>query len=120
MRKALTIATSLSVALATAAGAHAQSSPVARIIAQEDNKGVAAATVQPSVVDRILAQERGRHNDPRLFEGADPAIVQVVGRADGFDWGDAGLGAGAAFALSLLAAGSFALRRASGYEAIRS
>jgi hypothetical protein len=116
MRKALTIAISLLVALTAASVARAQS-PVARIIAQEDNKGVAAASVQPSVVDRILAQDRGRHNDPRLFEGAGPTIVQVVGPAEGFDWNDAGIGAGAAFALSLLAAGTFALRRASNYEA---
>ena len=37
-------------------------------------------------------------------------------RSDGFDWGDAGIGAGAAFGLAVLAAGAVALRRRSGLE----
>jgi hypothetical protein len=120
MCKAFTIAATLAAALAIAAGAQAQSSPVDQIIRQEDNKAIAPAAAQLSPVDRILAQERGRHNDPRLFEGAGAPVIQVVGSADGFDWGDAALGAGAGLALALLAAGVLVLRRGSVGEATQS
>jgi hypothetical protein len=96
----------LAAAATAAAGAQAQTSPVGQIIRQEDNKAVAREATVLSPVDRILAQERGRHNDPRLFDGASPPVIQVVGSADGFDWGDAGIGAGTAVVLVLLALGA--------------
>lgn len=44
--------------------------------------------------------------------GAEP--VQVVTGRDGFDWGDAGIGAGALFGLMLLAAGALRATRSVG------
>jgi hypothetical protein len=66
---------------------------------------------QPSSVERIIAQERARHEDPRLFGPSQPAPVQIVERPGGFDWGDAGIGGAATFAVVLLVAGGMALRQ---------
>jgi len=68
---------------------------------------------QPSPVERIIAQERGRHGDPRIFGSSEPAPVQIVEVPRGFDWGDAGIGGAATLALVLLVAGGAALRRGS-------
>jgi hypothetical protein len=83
---------------------------------------VAAAAVrtstqpsQPTPVQRVIAQERGRHGDPRIF-GTFPLPapqVEIVQVSGGFDWGDAGVGGAATLALVLLVAGGAALRRAS-------
>jgi hypothetical protein len=70
-------------------------------------------TTQPSSVERIIAQERARHEDARLFGPPQPASVQIVEQPGGFDWGDAGIGGAATFALVLLAAGGIALRQES-------
>lgn len=89
MRKALSIAIVLSIAVVTAS----------------------AVQADPTTVQRIIAQERGRHADSRLFEPAGFAPVQVVGRPGGFDWRDAGIGSAAALALALLATAGVALLR---------
>lgn len=54
---------------------------------------------------RALPQDYG--NEP----------VQIVSRPDGFDWSDAGIGAGLAFALMLLAAGATVATRQMGRAA---
>jgi hypothetical protein len=132
MRKVLTVATILSVAFAAASSAQAQS-PVDRIIAQEDNKGVArVASTDPSplrpdnrpgpfgVGQGVAAQTAPSlrpDNRPGPFGIGQVEPVQIVGPGDGFDWGDAGLGAGVGIALMLLAAGGRVLRRQMTYEA---
>lgn len=44
------------------------------------------------------------HDRPALGPTAGDVPIQVVNRPDGFDWGDAGIGAGALFGLMLLGA----------------
>lgn len=70
---------------------------------------VTAATSQPSPVDRIIAQERGRRGDPLVFGLPQQASVQILERPSGFDWADAGIGGAATLALMLLMAGGAAL-----------
>lgn len=72
---------------------------------------VAAIVHHPTAVEQIIAQERGRRGDPLVFGLArpEPALVQIVHRPTGFDWGDAGIGGAATLALGLLAAGGAAL-----------
>jgi hypothetical protein len=82
-------------------------SPVARIKAQEraranDPRVVGVAPPAADPVTRIVAQERGRAIDPRLV--STPAPIEIV-QSGGFHWGDAGIGAGTAFGLMLLAFG---------------
>jgi hypothetical protein len=85
-----------------------------------DNE-VRSAAIEPSPVDRIIAQEQGRVRDPRLYDGADRAVIQVVGPGDGFDWADAGLGVGAGISVVLLATlGGLALRRQMAHGATQS
>ena len=72
-----------------------------------------ARATQPTPVERIIAQERGRHGDPRIFGPSESAPVQIVQVPGGFDWGDAGIGGAAMLALALLAAGGMALRHES-------
>jgi hypothetical protein len=43
--------------------------------------------------------------------------IQVVSRSDGFDWGDAGIGAGTVFAVMLLGAGALLATRHVGHPA---
>jgi hypothetical protein len=82
-------------------------SPVARINTQEraranDPRVVGVAPPSADPVTRIVAQERGRALDPRLF--STPAPIEIV-QSGGFHWGDAGIGAGTAFGVILLALG---------------
>jgi hypothetical protein len=92
------------IAVPTALG----QSPVDRINAQERARGNDARIVgSPPAADpvaRILAQERGRQFDPRLFATPAPSI-QIV-ESGGFHWSDAGIGAGTAAGLLLLALGT--------------
>ena len=95
----------IAVAAIAAPVAVAQS-PVDRINAQERARGNDARVVgTPPAADpvaRILAQERGRQFDQRHF--ATPSI-QIV-ESGGFHWSDAGIGAGTALGLMLLALGT--------------
>lgn len=61
-------------------------------------------------VAKILAQERGRRLDPRLFATPAPSI-QIV-ESGGFHWGDAGIGAGTLAGLVLLGIGMTLVVRA--------
>src|SRR5207244_4873635 len=70
---------------------------------------VTAAKSQPSPVDRIIAQERGRRGDPLVFGLPQQASVQILQRPSAFDWADAGPGGATTLALVLLAAGGAAL-----------
>ena len=75
------------------------------LVASED--GIPAPL---TAIEQILAQERGRHADSRVFGPAQSAPVLVAGPADGFDVRDAGLGGAATLALALLVAAAVALR----------
>jgi hypothetical protein len=106
MRKTLSIALVVLVALGATATAQADSPQLRSTIAAEN----ADSSATRSPVGQIVAQERGRSSDPRLFYPSGPAPVQVVGPADRFDMRDAGVGAAAVLALTCLAASAFALR----------
>ena len=110
MSKALSIMVVLMVAVVAVSGAQAGTPLGQRIIAQEKAKGVDLRPTPQTTVQGIIAQERGRHADLRLFGPANAAPVQVVGPPDGFDVGDAGIGAATALALALLAAAGIAVR----------
>lgn len=80
----------------------------------------AALQAQPTVVERILAQERARGADLcgglasclAEYRTVASALGVTAGISDGFDWGDAGIGAGTALALAALGGvATFALRR---------
>jgi hypothetical protein len=73
---------------------------------------------QPTSVERIIAQERGRQGDPRIFGPSESAPVQIVQVPGGFDWGNAGIGGAATLALALLAAGGMALRHESRRQSV--
>jgi hypothetical protein len=120
MWKALTLVL-LAAALATPT-AQAQESTVDRIILQELARTAAAqksivdrpnlqeltgkaAEAEPTLGERIVAQERGR----RVVGLLDPAPVQVVGDPDRFDFADAGIGGAVALALALMAAACVAV-----------
>jgi hypothetical protein len=105
MKRTVTLV--LAVAAIVVPTALAQS-PVDRINAQErarakDPRVVGTPAVTPDPVTRILAQERGRALDPRLFSS--PAPIEIVD-SGGFHWGDAGIGAGTAVGLMMLALGT--------------
>jgi hypothetical protein len=83
-------------------------------------------TVEESVVDRIIAQERARNGDLTVFgsspsagqsstavtrppdvrDAASAAETVSAGQGDGFDWGDYAIGIGSGIGLSLLLAGA--------------
>ena len=114
MRNAFIIVITLVIA-ATAAGVARAGGPseVQRIIAQERAKGLVVEPTPQTAVHSIIAQELGRHSDPRLFQPSGSAPVQVVGSSDGFDFADAGIGGAMALALSLLVAAAATLRNRS-------
>jgi hypothetical protein len=79
-----------------------------------------ALQTQPTVVERILAQVLARGVD--LCDGLTSCLAEyrtvaaapgvAAGSSDGFDWGDAGIGAGTALGLAALGgAAALALRR---------
>jgi hypothetical protein len=75
----------------------------------EAGAGNSTRLSQASPVERIIAQERGRHGDARIFGSSEPASVQIVQAPGGFDWGDAAVGGAATLALVLLLAGAAVL-----------
>ena len=110
MLKVLSIALILLIATVAVPAAHADTPLGQRIIAQEDATDVVVRPTAPTAVHPIVAQERGRQTDARLFGPANAAPVQIVGPADGFDVGDAGIGGAVALALALLAEAVVAVR----------
>jgi hypothetical protein len=76
-----------------------------------------AAVVRGDVKDgigtaRILAELEAKTRD--YVAGAAPVTtgpIQVVGTSDGFDWGDAGIGAGSVFAVVLIGGGALLATR---------
>ncbi len=110
MSKALSIALGLLIAVMAVPAAQADPSAIDRLIAQEAAKGVVLEPAPRTAVQQIIAQERGRHSDARLFGPSTLAPVQIVGPPDGFDLGDAGIGGAAGLALALLAAAALAFR----------
>ena len=114
MRNVFTIVIALVIATTAAGVARADdSSEIQRIIAQEKAKGLVVEPTPRTAVQSIIAQEQGRHSDPRLFAPSGSTPVQVVGPTDGFDFGDAGIGGAVALALALLAAAAATLRNSS-------
>jgi hypothetical protein len=104
MSKLFSIAVALTIAATAATAAQAQDpTPSQRIVAQERAKGLVQSATQAPVHD-ILAQERGRHSDPRLFQPSGPAPILVAGEPDRFDLSDAGVGGAAVVAVALVAA----------------
>ena len=63
---------------------------------------VAAGAGDLSTAQRIARQERGRHADPRLFNGFASLPAQARG---GFDWADAGIGLAGGVGLAVFAGG---------------
>jgi hypothetical protein len=84
------------------AQAYKQSEPAA---VPDASSSATRPQTTPSPVQRIIAQERGRSRDPRLFGVPASTSIQIV-EPGGFDWGDAGIGAAVAVALMLLAVGT--------------
>jgi hypothetical protein len=87
--------------------------PFAAAISARSTGAVQPTLSQPTLVERIIAQERGRHGDPLIVGPSEPASIQILQAPGGFDWGDAGIGGAATFALVLLTAGAAALRHES-------
>jgi hypothetical protein len=110
MSKALSIMVVLLIAAMAVSAAQADTPLGERIIAQEKAKDVDVQPTPQTAVQGIIAQERARHADPRLFGPSSAAPVQVVGPPDRFDVVDAGIGAATALALALLAAAGMAVR----------
>ena len=117
MRKSLIIALVALIAVVAAPAAQADPTLGERIIAQEKAKNVVLQPAPQTAIERIVAQERGRHTDSRVFGPTQSAPVLVAGPADGFDVRDAGIGGAATLALALLVATGWALRSSRRREA---
>ncbi|MGH2796583.1 MAG: hypothetical protein ACRDM0_02655 [Thermoleophilaceae bacterium] len=81
-----------------------------------------ATQAEPTAVDRLVAQETARRSDRRvtvLGSQALPETLPAAG-ASGFDWRDAGIGAGFASAVALLgASAALVIRQRGGMAALR-
>jgi hypothetical protein len=77
-------------------------------------KSIASASGEPKNVTPFVAATV--HHHPATFRVAqpEPALVQIVHRPSGFDWGDAGIGGAATLVLVLLMAGGGAVLRHDG------
>jgi hypothetical protein len=110
------------VACALAAPALAGLSPVQRIILQEQARrndprlyspGGSPPVTALSPVQRIIAQENATLGYPRISTHATlptTASVRLIG-SNGFDWGDAGIGAAAGIGLIAIATGALLVIR---------
>jgi hypothetical protein len=97
------------VAVALAAVAPAAADPP--MTAQERGELATFQSGQQGPGQQIIAQEKGRIRDSRLFYPAAGQPVQVVGDPDRFDLQDAAVGGAATGALVLLAAAGLAFGR---------
>jgi len=59
---------------------------------------------RPAAPDALRSNQLGM-TQPKVVPQSSRAPTRVVSRSDGFDWGDAGIGAGTVVAVMLLAAG---------------
>jgi hypothetical protein len=100
-------------AIAAAIAVLAAAAPAAAAAGEPKNVGPFSAPPihHPTAIDRVIAQEDARRGDPAIFGTAPPAttVIRLEQRPGGFDWGDAGIGGAATFALLLLAVGGTAL-----------
>jgi hypothetical protein len=110
MRKSLIIALVALIVSVVAPAAQADPTLGERIIAQEKAKDVVLQPPPQTAIQRIVAQERGRHADSSVFGPSDMAPVLVAGPSDGFDLRDAGIGSAATLAFALLVAAAAVLR----------
>ena len=91
------------------AGSPASLSPTQGITGQEDrghHVAGPASTVAKSPVERIIAQEDARRNDPGLLGPGPVAPTVEIVESSGFHWGDAGIGAAVIVAAMLVLAGT--------------
>ena len=117
MRKSLIISLISLIAAVAVPAAQADPTLGERIVAQEKAKHVVLQPAPQTAIGQILAQERGRHADSRVFGPAESAPLLVASPADGFDVRDAGIGSAATLALALLVAAAVALRSSRRREA---
>jgi hypothetical protein len=114
MSKVFGFAVAVAIVLTVVAPAQAQDPGMGqRIVTQERAKGLLPSMQQSDArrpTHGILAQERGRALDTRLFQPSGPAPIVVAGPRDGFDLVDAGIGSAAALVVALLGAAALALR----------
>ena len=110
-RRNLRIRRWLVLAVGVASLALASSAPAMQLDQGGGGAGRGLASQPASPVQRIVAQELGRRNDVRLFGPASTARPIEVVPQGGFDWGDAGIGAGVALAAALGGAGIVLLAR---------
>jgi hypothetical protein len=80
------------------------------LVAHPDNRAVRTGPGYEGTVGAEYRQYAYRGMLPSDY-GRSNVIVAVDRTDDGFDWGDAGIGAGTLFAIGLLAAGAFVLNR---------
>jgi hypothetical protein len=108
MNKGLSIALGVVIALAAASTAQADPTAIQRLATQERAKHVVLSSTPQTSVQRIIAQERGRRSDARLFHPTSSAPVLVAGQPDRFDVRDAVIGGSAVLVLALVAAAAVA------------
>jgi len=113
----MNVPTRIPPAIATTLAVLAVAAPAAATAGEPKNVAPsgAGAIRHPTPIDRIIAQEDARRGDPAIFgtNEPDPAVVRIVQRPGGFDWGAAGIGGAATLALVLIVAGGAALRHES-------
>ena len=105
-RRNLRIRRWLVLAVGVASLGLASSAPAMQL---DQGGGSGVGVVQATPVQRIVAQEQARSRDIGVLGVRVKAPVTVT--TGGFDWGDAAIGAGAALAAVLLAAGIAQLAR---------
>jgi len=96
--------TGLDPAIATAIRDRAETGQELRGVGSQPQPG------QRTAIQQIIAQERARNRDLRLFDASDPAPIQIVQTRDGFDMSDAGIGGATVLALVLLGTAAMAVR----------
>jgi hypothetical protein len=118
MSKVFSIAVVLVIAATAVTAAQAQDPATGqRIIVQEQAKGH-GQPMSEAPGHSILAQERGRHSDARLFNPSGTSPIVVAGPRDRFDLADAGIGGATALAVTLLVAAGVGFRHTTRRRAV--
>ena len=76
------------------------------VVAPDDRAGIREVGSQlalPDAIDRYLANRRSRADRGMRREAMAQAVGSSISSSGGFDWGDAGIGAGSASFVSVLA-----------------